>query len=56
MSTEPTERGKQEIDFFHELYGLQHLNRKPLHKYLSSYDAAAAAAQYLRIEKGQKVM
>eukprot|EP00953_Heterococcus_sp_UTEX-ZZ885_P016683 9368-Heterococcus_DN1.PRE.4 len=53
--TKPTDRGKQEIDFFHPAYGLQHIERKPLWEYLHPEGAHGDKTQFLRIEKAKKV-
>lgn len=49
MSTNPTDKGKEEIDAFHPLYGLHYLNRKQMTEFLTGADRT----QWLQIEKGK---
>lgn len=49
VSTQPTARGKEEIDAFHPLYGLHYLN----HKYVRDFMSGEDRTQWLRIEKGK---
>lgn len=49
VSTNPTSRGKEEIDAFHPLYGLHYLSRKDLSDFLTGEDRT----QWLKIEKGK---
>lgn len=49
VSTNPTTRGKEEIDAFHPLYGLHYLTRKSVHDFFQGEDRT----HWLRIEKGK---
>lgn len=50
VSTNPTTRGKEDIDAFHPLYGLHYLNRKELQKF---FHVDEDRTQWLKIEKGK---
>jgi len=54
VSTKPTAKGRNEIDFFHELYGLQHLSNVPLTKYLEDMSSESESLEYLRLLKAEK--
>lgn len=50
ISTSPTDKGIEEIDAFHPLYGLHYLERKPLTKFM---DKGGDGTQWLKIDKGK---
>ena len=49
LSTNPTDRGREEIDAFHPLYGLHYLKQKEVGEFFLGEDRT----QWLRIEKGK---
>jgi transcription elongation factor SPT6 len=51
LTTEATDRGKEEIDYFHPAYGLQYLDKKPVRELLHELESRST---FLRVERARK--